>query len=526
MSYYVYGSNFSYLDYIQMKSFVGDIVSGGRDVRKLVTLELSKEIREIISSNETLANKNIKTIEDTTEKLSYKLEEISSGISALNLEVSELNSTFHWGFSQLLSNIGRMNDSLSDLIDIAKTPAQTAAYEQYEIARDAFRRSLYEECIESLENAIRTYKLEWRFHHLMGTLRIGFAGCETKLIDLAIAEDSFLLAARYAKVDFHKDAARSYLSAGWAAYCQGKFPEALEHTEHAIAFDQNLGEALFQAAKINIAQGKIDIALPFLSKAIDNDGFFAIKAASDGDFQKYEKHLKKYLEEVRTNKNKILTTIIDDNISKLQSWVEHTHDVECDDIIKKIEKFITNENKLPIIESVELYNSINSIEFIKVQMPATTISCDETYQVEEKYQEEVLVKPAGFFRKAVTEMRDCIRLVTKIRNISKKVPGKIVWVKKIKINTDSKEAGVGRYYYGTVSKLLNFGAYIELFPRVEGIVHISELDIKKVENISDILNIGDKVLVKCTEIDKEGRIRLSRKEALDEFLYGGQIVNS
>ena len=50
----------------------------------------------------------------------------------------------------------------------------------------------------------------------------------------------------------------------------------------------------------------------------------------------------------------------------------------------------------------------------------------------------------------------------------------------------------------------------------EGLVHISQLDLKRVEKVEDVVNIGDEILVKCTEIDKQGRVNLSRKAALKE----------
>jgi polyribonucleotide nucleotidyltransferase len=76
------------------------------------------------------------------------------------------------------------------------------------------------------------------------------------------------------------------------------------------------------------------------------------------------------------------------------------------------------------------------------------------------------------------------------------------------------EAEEGKLYMGTVKKVMDFGAFVEIFPGTDGLVHISELDTTRVKNVTDILNEGDKVLVKCIGIDKQGKIKLSRKEAL------------
>jgi len=78
----------------------------------------------------------------------------------------------------------------------------------------------------------------------------------------------------------------------------------------------------------------------------------------------------------------------------------------------------------------------------------------------------------------------------------------------------TREAEVGRIYLGTVRKIVEFGAFVELFPGTDGLVHVSELSDKRVKSVSDVLKEGDEVMVKVISIDKTGKIRLSRKEAL------------
>jgi polyribonucleotide nucleotidyltransferase len=82
----------------------------------------------------------------------------------------------------------------------------------------------------------------------------------------------------------------------------------------------------------------------------------------------------------------------------------------------------------------------------------------------------------------------------------------------------TQEAEVGKLYMGTVKKVMEFGAFVEIFPGTDGLVHVSELDKERVRNVTDILNEGDRVLVKCIGIDKQGKIKLSRKEALGQKL--------
>jgi polyribonucleotide nucleotidyltransferase len=85
-------------------------------------------------------------------------------------------------------------------------------------------------------------------------------------------------------------------------------------------------------------------------------------------------------------------------------------------------------------------------------------------------------------------------------------------IKMIRDLTQSAE--VGKLYMGTVKKVMEFGAFVEIFPGTDGLVHVSELDTERVRNVTDILKEGDQVLVKCIGVDKQGKIKLSRKEAL------------
>jgi polyribonucleotide nucleotidyltransferase len=78
------------------------------------------------------------------------------------------------------------------------------------------------------------------------------------------------------------------------------------------------------------------------------------------------------------------------------------------------------------------------------------------------------------------------------------------------------EAEVGRIYKGTVRKIVEFGAFVEILPGTDGLIHISQLAPERVRKVSDVLKEGDEVMVKVLDIDKQGKIRLSRKEALQE----------
>jgi polyribonucleotide nucleotidyltransferase len=86
------------------------------------------------------------------------------------------------------------------------------------------------------------------------------------------------------------------------------------------------------------------------------------------------------------------------------------------------------------------------------------------------------------------------------------------------INDLLQEVEVGKLYMGKVVKIMDFGAFVEILPGTDGLIHISQLDRERVNKVTDVVNEGDEVLVKVLEVDDNGRIRLSRKAALGESL--------
>ena len=85
------------------------------------------------------------------------------------------------------------------------------------------------------------------------------------------------------------------------------------------------------------------------------------------------------------------------------------------------------------------------------------------------------------------------------------------------------EPEVGSFYMGTVRRIVEFGAFVEILPGTDGLVHISELANERVHNVADVVKEGDEVLVKVVGIDRTGKIRLSRKEALGQ--QPDQVLN-
>ena len=85
------------------------------------------------------------------------------------------------------------------------------------------------------------------------------------------------------------------------------------------------------------------------------------------------------------------------------------------------------------------------------------------------------------------------------------------------VKTIANDPEVGAIYKGKVTRIMSFGAFVEIAPGKEGLVHISKLDRNRVENVEDVVSVGDEIVVKVMEIDNQGRINLSRKDALSDL---------
>jgi tetratricopeptide (TPR) repeat protein len=460
MSNFVFGSNLSYSDYIQAQSFVDDIKSSNNRI----ALEISKQTRQLIASKETLSQMDITTRENIAnrisnqlsegfETLSYQMQDISAGIN-------ELNSTFHWGFSRIISVMGGMNDSIKELIRIAKTPAQTAALEHFEIARDMFRKRIYSDVLEELGKAINGvpgvsagYKQEWRVHQLEGIVKLGFVGCKSELINLEEAEVSFLKAAMYAEADNPQDSANAYLAAGWTAYCQGKIRDSIINTKKCLDINPKIGEAIFLLSKALIAEGRIEKSFEVLRRAINQDLFYAIKASADGDFQKYEEDLRRFfsslVDEYYNNigntiaeyKDKYQSELSDiDNIFSSvviqKTILDYPNSVErlkkCEELIKahhlrfyKISQFINSIIESDFLDSVdELIDNYNNSLGCSIEKP--------------DINRHVSNLNMTFNKKSLNSIKECSEISRKLtEEIDSKLKN-IKWALKKYYNTDDE----------------------------------------------------------------------------------------
>jgi polyribonucleotide nucleotidyltransferase len=96
----------------------------------------------------------------------------------------------------------------------------------------------------------------------------------------------------------------------------------------------------------------------------------------------------------------------------------------------------------------------------------------------------------------------------------------IDWIKSL---TDEVE--VGKIYQGKVVRIMPFGAFVEVLPNQDGLVHISKLTDHRVERVEEVVNIGDEIVVKAVEVDSQGRLNLSRQAAIEELTAKGEPID-
>ncbi|MBN2418803.1 MAG: polyribonucleotide nucleotidyltransferase [Deltaproteobacteria bacterium] len=133
---------------------------------------------------------------------------------------------------------------------------------------------------------------------------------------------------------------------------------------------------------------------------------------------------------------------------------------------------------------------------------------------------KILIGPSGKMIKEISSKTESTINVDDEGNVVVASPDEILSNAAIDmINEIVREAEVGQLYHGKVRKIMDFGAFVEILPGTDGLIHISQLDKERVNKVTDILQEGDEVLVKVIDIDKKsGKIALSRKAALDESL--------
>jgi tetratricopeptide (TPR) repeat protein len=285
------GSGMSYQHWLQHSSLVQDVVVSHEEAVRHIATTIERESASLILENATNADK-------TAEQL-----------DAIRAELSELTATAQWGLESIHRGLEGLHDTLQSLLSASKTPAQTAAYEQFEIARDAFERGLFPETLDALTRAVQGdhtspgYPLEYRFHEMMGVLRLGAPGSGQEwnsIVDPSKAESAFALAGRYARIVASREAARAFFYAARAAFVQEHFEECCKYVALATQLAKDLAEAHYLAARAYAAMNQPAEAMGCISRAADEKELYTIQAAADPCLLPYRRELNLLIAQRRT----------------------------------------------------------------------------------------------------------------------------------------------------------------------------------------------------------------------------------
>jgi tetratricopeptide (TPR) repeat protein len=220
--------------------------------------------------------------------------------------IDELRSVCEIGFGNIALELAGIDDSLKELIHIAKTPDQTWAFEQYTIAQEAFRRNLFEESLDYINRAINGYgdrsgyRIEHRFFILRGMLRLGNTrNFDETIVNIGEALKDFLSAAKYAEHDHKNHCARSYGMAGWASYCLGNFVDAEKYLRQSLNKNDADAQSNFDLSKVLLRLGHEQEAMRYFRRAIEADLMYGIRAGSDPDFLAHKPIVEKVIADYR-----------------------------------------------------------------------------------------------------------------------------------------------------------------------------------------------------------------------------------
>lgn len=315
--------------------------SSGARVERAVRSEGSATRGELAGIRAGIADAEAARRADAAELLQQ--QQISQEIQALGFatihfdltkvrqDLSGMNARFEWGFQELADGLGRTGDTLNELLAVARTPAQTWAYEQFEIARDAHRKHLYDDAIEYATRAIdghqghTGYRLDHRPHLLLGLIRLGDReSVKLREPEPHLAEKHFLDAAKYAEADFKEAAAEAYCCASHAASTQHAFERALGHARRGLSLYHSVPELSFQAGKVCMCLDRIKDARAHLQNAIALDGRYFGKVLADEDYVLHDPGLYQFLAQIRDQRADGLRRLVAELIALLNSNVRDT----------------------------------------------------------------------------------------------------------------------------------------------------------------------------------------------------------
>jgi tetratricopeptide (TPR) repeat protein len=277
-----------------------------RERERSIRFQIDESARHIVANANQLADRHLQVVGTAigtgVTTLSLGLNEVREEVSRITPALAQVEdaviqsgdrvtAAVYWGFSQVIGLLGRIADGIDEILATLRRPAFTAAYEQFQIAREAFDRAWMPEALEAVERAIQGaagypgYPIEFRFHILRGKITLGGLGnSDPKVVSPKTAEEAFLLGGRYAGSEFPLDAADALIWAGRAAFIQGKIKEALEHTIGGLKCEPLHAQGQYQAARLYELEGDRGKAESSLAIAVSLNPDLSYSAIAVGEF--------------------------------------------------------------------------------------------------------------------------------------------------------------------------------------------------------------------------------------------------
>jgi tetratricopeptide (TPR) repeat protein len=289
----------TYTDYLQRRELDRDLA-----------FQISEPIKELITVSEHALSAQISALEGIKAAQAEAAYEVVCAVRDLQEATEQgfrrVGSILEWGFTATLLQLGRISDQLSAIRNLLENPSLTWAYEQFNRARDLYRRGHYPEALESVDRAIHGHandlgeRTEHRFHQLRGVIRLGsFQNNSADVVNLAEAERDFLLASKYAAHDFPCQAADAQLCAAHAANHQGHYREAAAHAEKGLTFGATAG-LHYELARSLLQLDRECEAKDHLQNSIRLDRNLLLKASGDPAFRTHPGFIEEAFAELLT----------------------------------------------------------------------------------------------------------------------------------------------------------------------------------------------------------------------------------
>lgn len=428
-----------YANYLQQLSFNSDIVSSQGEIARNIAGSVDAAAATIVFGTDRASRQLEDKLAEVIRSVEVGSRLAGDALNRVDQSLERLSTLLGWEATRQAAQLSRLHEDLEELVRLVKTPAQTAAYEQYEIAREAFAGGLYPEALEGLHQAIKGsgghpgYVLEWRFHYLRGTILLGFAGCDVSLLNAGEAESAFALAARYARASFPREAARAAMLAGQAAFIDGRASDALKRMRDALVLDDTLLEARYQEARVLSTIGPFDDAQTPLRSVIEADSLFLVRLSSDVAFQSHGSAMHKWLEDMRQEKYRAVREVSRVALDEIEPVIPRCQELERLPIVSRWRTFCgpqTFEDTLAVplldllaFEKVEHPVGLNDVRGsyesllwtvrTSPRVAERVIEEEIMVELEEPYRERRVVRSGWLFPK------ERVEFVTKTRRVSR-----------------------------------------------------------------------------------------------------------